>query len=122
VLAPGQVSVGDQIARRWTDMIWTVGKRLKRLGRGEVRTVYYGILAGYGVVGLAILTLFPPVQIAKFSSVLQNIALGDSSLMSLYINRRLLPKELHPGWFHQLGVILCGLFFLGISAALLFLI
>ena len=23
VLAPGQVSVGDQIARRWTDMIWT---------------------------------------------------------------------------------------------------
>lgn len=122
VLAPGQVSTGDQIARRWTDMIWTAGKRLKRLGRGDVRTVYYGILAGYGVVGLVILTLLPPVKIATIASVLQNIGLGSSSLMSLYINRRLLPKELQPGWFHQLGVILCGVFFLGISAALLLLL
>jgi hypothetical protein len=122
VLAPGQVSVGDQIARRWTDMIWTAGKRLKRLSRGDVRTVYYGILAGYGVIGLVILTLLPPVKIATISSVLQNIALGSSSLLSLYVNRRLLPKELQPGWFHQLGVILCGVFFLGISAALLLLL
>ncbi len=44
VLAPGQVSVCDQIARRWTDMIWTASGRAHRLSRGEVRFVYYGIL------------------------------------------------------------------------------
>lgn len=118
VLAPGQVSVGDQIARRWTDMLWNASARVRQLG--EVRYIYYGILAMYAVGGLIILILFPAVQIARISAVLQNIALGSVSLISIYVNRTLLPKEVHPGWFHQLGVLLCGVFFLSISLALLF--
>lgn len=118
VLAPGQVSVGDQIARRWTDMLWNASARIRQLG--EVRYIYYGILAAYAVSGLIILILFPAVQIARISAVLQNIALGSVSLLSIYVNRTLLPKEVQPGWFHQLGVLLCGLFFLGISLALFF--
>jgi len=118
VLAPGQVSSGDQISRRWTDMIWTASPRAQRLG--EVRYVYYGILAAYCVCGLLILTIFPAVQIARIAAVLQNIALGSTALMSLYVNRKLLPQELHPGWPHQLGTVLCGVFFLSISLALLF--
>lgn len=118
VLAPGQVSVGDQIARRWTDMLWNASARVRQLG--EVRYIYYGILAMYAVGGLIILILFPAVQIARISAVLQNIALGSVSLISIYVNRTLLPKEVQPGWFHQLGVLLCGLFFLSISIALFF--
>jgi hypothetical protein len=119
VLAPGQVSVGDQIARRWTDMIWNASPLAKRIG--EVRYVYYTILGTYCVGGLFILTALPPMQIARLAAILQNIALGSTALMSLYVNRTLLPKELHPSLFHQVGVALCGLFFLGISTALLFL-
>lgn len=118
VLAPGQVSVGDQIARRWTDMLWNASERVRRLG--EVRYIYYGILSAYAVLGLIILLRFPAVQIARMSAVLQNIALGSVSLLSLYVNRVLLPKEVQPGWFHQIGVVLCGLFFLSISLALFF--
>ncbi len=118
VLAPGQVSTGDQIARRWTDMLWNASSRVRKLG--EVRYIYYGILAAYAVGGLVILIQFPAVQIAKMAAVLQNIALGSVSLMSIYVNRTLLPKEVQPGWFHQLGVLLCGVFFLSISLALLF--
>ncbi len=33
VLAPGQISVGDQIARRWTDIIWTASSRGQGAGR-----------------------------------------------------------------------------------------
>lgn len=118
VLAPGQVSTGDQIARRWTDMLWNASARVRQLG--EVRYIYYGILAAYGVGGLIILIQFPAVQIAKIAAVLQNIALGSVSLMSIYVNRTLLPKEIQPGWFHQFGVLVCGVFFLSISLALLF--
>jgi hypothetical protein len=60
------------------------------------------------------------MQIAIISTILQNIALGSVALISIYVNRTLLPKELHPGVIHQLGVVLCGIFFLGISMALLF--
>ncbi len=118
VLAPGQVSTGDQIARRWTDMLWNASARVRQTG--EVRYIYYGILAAYAVAGLVILIQFPAVQIAKMAAVLQNIALGSVSLMSIYVNRTLLPKEVQPGWFHQLGVLFCGVFFLSISLALLF--
>ena len=93
VLAPGQVSVGDQIARRWTDMIWTASPAVKRLGRGEVRYLYYGILCVYGIWGLLILWLLPALRIAEIGAVLGNVALGGSSLQALYVNRKLLPKR-----------------------------
>jgi hypothetical protein len=119
VLAPGQVSVGDQIARRWTDMLWTASPLVQRLGQGEVRYVYYGILCVYGIWGLLILWLLPALRIAEIGAVLGNVALGASSLQALYVNRKLLPKRLRPHPLMQLGVALCGFFFLGISIAVI---
>jgi hypothetical protein len=31
-------------------------------------------------------------------------------------------RQTGPGWFHQIGVVACGLFFLGISIAVLVLL
>jgi hypothetical protein len=120
VLAPGQVSAADQLARRWTDLSWTLGGQRPGQPRRDVRYVYYGILAGYCVCGLVLLLLLDPLKIAKISTVLQNIALGTVALLSLYVNRVLLCKEVRPGWFHQLGVVACGVFFLGVSGTLLY--
>ena len=119
VLAPGQVSVCDQIARRWTDMIWTASARAHRLGRGEVRYIYYGILTIYGLWGLVVLWYLPALQIAKIGAVLGNLALGFSTLQALYVNRVLMPKELRPRALLQAGTACCGVFFLGISIAVL---
>jgi len=115
VLAPGQISVGDQIARRWTDNLWTASRRVKRMGGTRVKYLYYSILAMYAVWGLIVLWQFPALQIAKIGAVLGNVALGFSALHALYANRALLPRELQPHWFLQIGVVLCGIFFLGIS-------
>ena len=119
VLAPGQVSVCDQIARRWTDMIWTAGGRAHALSRGEVRFVYYGILALYAVLGMVILWFLNPIAIAEIGVVLGNLALGFSTLQALHVNRRLLPRELRPGWLQQAGTFCCGIFFLGVSIAVI---
>ena len=113
MLAPGQVSVGDQIARRWTDMIWTASPRVKRLGQGEVRYLYYGILSPTGSGACSSSGFLPALQIAKIGAVLGNVALGVSSLQALYVNRRLLPPSLRPHPLMQLGNVLCGVFFLG---------
>jgi hypothetical protein len=119
ILAPGQVSVADQIARRWTDMIWSTSAAARRLGSGDVRRVYYGILALYCVWGIVILWRFPALAIAKYGVILQNVALGVVSLQAWYVNRTLMPRELRPRWFIQVGAVAGGLFFLGISASLL---
>ncbi len=115
VLAPGQVSVGDQIARRWTDIAWTASNRIKRLGGTRVKYVYYSILAIYAVWGLFVLWRLPALDIAKIGAVLGNVALGFSSLHALYANRVLLPKELRPHLLLEIGTLLCGVFFIGIS-------
>jgi hypothetical protein len=116
ILAPGQVSVNDQVARRWTDILWTTTKWARRFGGAKVKYLYYGILAIFCLWGLVALSLFDPLQILKISTVLQNIALGFSALHGLYVTRVLMPRELRPPVFMQLGVVACGVFFLGISA------
>jgi hypothetical protein len=115
ILAPGQVSVNDQIARRWTDILWTTTKWARRFGGQKVKYLYYGILVIFCLWGVVVLALFDSFQILKISTVLQNIGLGFSALHALYVNRALMPRELRPGLLMQLGVLACGAFFLGIS-------
>jgi hypothetical protein len=115
VLAPGQILSGDMISRRWTDIIWSSNSRVQKMPGDRVRWIYYSILTLYGAWGLVALTLFDPLQIAKISAVLMNIALGWSALHAVYVNRSLLPHELQSPILMQLGTIACGFFFLGIS-------
>ena len=120
VLAPGQISDIDGIIRRWTDVIWTGYKGVRHLEGGQVRYVYYGIMALYALWGLLALRLTPdPLVLATATGVLRNVGLGATSLHALYINRTLLPPELRPPLFMQAGLVGSFLFFLGISVVVL---
>jgi hypothetical protein len=119
VLFPGQVSVSDQIARRWTDMIWTASFRVRQLGRSEVRFIYYGIMALYAVAGVVVLWLLPAYKIAKIGAVLGNVALSFTTLQALYVNRTLMPPALRPHPLLQAGTLCSAIFFLVISVAVI---
>lgn len=116
ILAPGQIMSGDQLARRWTDIIWTSSAWAHRMREDRVKYVYYGILAAYGAWGLVAMTIFDPLEILKLAGVLMNIALGVAAWHTLYVNLTLLPRVLRPNWLMRLGVFACGVFFLGVSA------
>lgn len=116
ILAPGQIVSADQLARRWTDIIWTCSRRASRMREDRVKYVYYTILFGYGVWGLFTLSLFEPMVILKIAGVLMNVSLGIASWHTLYANLSLLPRELRPNWLMCLGTFACGAFFLGVSA------
>jgi hypothetical protein len=120
VLAPNAVFAGDLIARLWTDLIWIGSAKVRDRPGHSVMRVYYGILAIYFVWGLVALTYFSPLQIAIIGPVLGNIALGFSSFHTLAVNRRLLPEALRPNLLMQLGLVACGVFFIGITAIILF--
>ena len=121
VLAPNAVFAGDLIARLWTDLIWIGSAKVKNKPGHSVIRIYYGILAIYCVWGFVALTYMSPLKIvAIIGTVLGNIALGFSAFHTLFVNRRLLPVELRPNWFMQLGMIVCGIFFLGITAIIAF--
>ena len=115
ILAPGQIFSGDSLARRWTDIIWVVSTWARTLQGNQVKYVYYSILLIYGCCGLISLTFLDPLQIAKIGAGLGNVALGVSALHTFYVNRTLLPRELQPSLFMQLGLISCGVASLSIS-------
>lgn len=116
VLAPGQILAGDQVARRWTDIIWSATPLARRLQGHQVKYVYYGLLAVYGVWGMYALTAFTPGQVAKIATVLMNVSLGFVALHTLYVNQTLLPAPLRPGWIRKCGLVFAGLFFFAITA------
>ena len=72
-------------------------------------------MAAYSSWGLVALTLVGPLGILKLGGIFMNLALGGSALHTLYVNRTLLPDELKPNWFMQLGLVFCCLFFFGIT-------
>jgi hypothetical protein len=117
VLAPGQMSDIDGVVRRWTDVIWTGSSRAQKLEGHQVRNIYYTILLCYVLWGLIALRLTPnPLVLAIVTGTLRNIGLGITSLHSLYINRTLLPRQLRPPWYLQVGLVLAFFFFMGISS------
>ena len=117
VLGVGFIQTLDGIVRRWTDVLWSASGRLRAREGREVKNIYYIVLLLYCLWGLIALRLTPnPLMLAIVSSVLGNIGLGTSALHTLFIQRRLMPRQLRSPWYFQLGLVGAFLFFLGISA------
>jgi hypothetical protein len=117
IMAPTQVSQLDNLARRWTDVLWVGSRRLHKLEGHEVKYVYYAILFLYMGWGLVALRLTPnPLALAVASGVMMNFALGFSVIHTLVVNLKLLPPELRPGLVQCAGLVCCAVFYVGISA------
>jgi hypothetical protein len=125
VLLPSQLSVVDEVSRRWTDVIWSANARVRRgLTHGQVKYIYYSILAAYIVWCVTTMYLFTRYGSPKLMTLiianLGNVSIGFSSFLILHVNRRLLPRPLRPRWYHQIGLVCCGLFYMGIAALVFF--
>jgi hypothetical protein len=117
IMAPTQVSQLDNLARRWTDVLWIGSQRLHKLEGHKAKYVYYTILMLYMAWGLAALRLTPnPLVLAIASGVMMNFALGFSAVHTLIVNQKLLPEPLRPGRFQCAGLAACAVFYVGISA------
>lgn len=121
VMLPSQMSIVDDFSRRWTDILWSGSGLIRgRMQPQHVRRIYYTILTFY--VGWSIFcawlfsTYGSPKLMVLVIANLNNVAIGWTSFHLVWINRRLLPAPLRPRWYQQLGVVLCGVFYLGLAA------
>jgi hypothetical protein len=111
VLGTTLVSTTDGIIRRWVDVFWTASRRMREVDPKFIRHVYFTTLLGYGAFVLVMLWLNKPAELIKWATLGYNFALGFSCWHTLAINRFLLPRELRPGWFAALSLIVGGIFF-----------
>ena len=121
VMLPSQMAVVDSMGRRWTDIIWSGSRRVQAENSPyQVKYIYFAIILGFVFWSLFCIYLFSVYGSPRLMTViianLNNLALGLTSFHLLWINRTLLPPELRPRWYSQLGVIGCGIFNLGLAA------
>jgi hypothetical protein len=124
VLLPSQMSIVDDVSRRWTDVIWSASDTVRRrMSHGHVKYIYYSILTLYVLWSVTTLYWFSkygtPKLMTLIISNLGNFSMGFTAFQILHVNRRLLPPPLRPRWYHQLGIVSCGVFYLGIAALVL---
>jgi hypothetical protein len=121
VMLPSQMSIVDDFSRRWTDILWSGSRRMRnRLTGSSVRYVYFSILGTYVLWTLYAAYLFSTYGTPKLMTLvianLNNLAIGLTSFHILWINCTLLPPALRPRWYHRTGMILCGVFYVGMAA------
>ena len=120
VLLPSQMSIVEDVCRRWTDIIWSGSRRVREtMQPHQVGRIYYTILAIYVTWTFVCAWYFtkyesPKVMVLVIAN-LNNIGLGVTAFFVLRNNLAYLPKQLRPGWIHRIGIISCGVFYLGLA-------
>lgn len=120
VLLPSQMSIVEDVCRRWTDIFWSGSKRVRdNMESHQVGKIYYRILFVYVAWTFACAWYFtqyesPKVMILIIAN-LNNIAIGLTAFFILWINIKFLPAEIRPGWVSRVGMICCGCIYLGLA-------
>jgi hypothetical protein len=99
------------MVRAIADILWTGSSRLRALRDGDVRTVYYGVLAVVVVWGIAAMGLAQPIFLLKLGANFGGVVLIVASLHLLYINTRLLPQHVRPPLWRRAALIGMALFY-----------
>ncbi|MFN2567515.1 MAG: Nramp family divalent metal transporter [Gemmatimonadaceae bacterium] len=105
ILFKTQLDIVEGMARAITDILWTGSRRVRAWRGGDVRVIYYSVLAavvGWGVVALA---LARPIALLQFGANIAGVVLVIASLHLLYVNTRLLPPQIRPPLWRRVALV-----------------
>jgi hypothetical protein len=113
----------EGMVRALTDVLWTGSSRLRSWRGGDVRRVYYTVLAASVVWGMIALGMTQPIVLLQVGANVASVAFIVTSLHLLYINTTLLPPVLRPPMWRRLVLVAMAIFygyfsFLSISSLL----
>ena len=111
VLFKTQLDVLEGTVRAVTDILWTGSNRVREWSAGDVRLVYYSVLAGFVVWGLIASGLAQPIILLQLGANIAGIVLAISALHILYVNTTFLPKEIQPPLWRRLALVLLTVFY-----------
>jgi hypothetical protein len=111
ILFKTQLDSLEGMVRAITDILWTGSRRLRAWGGDDVRRVYYGVLAAVVLWGIVALRLAQPIVLLQLGANVASLVLLVASLHLLYLNTRLLPKELRPPTWRRAALVGMALFY-----------
>src|SRR5689334_13369528 len=111
ILFKAQLDILEGMTRGITDILWAGSARIRGWRGGDVRVVYYSVLAILSLWGIVALRLTQPIILLILSANMAGIVFIISSLHLLYVNTRLLPVALRPPMWRRLALVALALFY-----------
>jgi hypothetical protein len=111
ILFKTQLDIFEGTVRSVTDILWTGNARLRAWSGGDVRRIYYVVLAAAVVWGLIALRLAQPVVLLQLSANMGALVFVITGLHVLYVNTRLLPEPLRPSMGRRAALVGLSLFY-----------
>ncbi len=111
VLFKTQLDLLEGMTRAITDILWSGSTRIRQWRGGDVRLIYYSVLAATVVWGMIALRLTQPIILLQLSANMAGLVMVVSALHILYINTKLLPKELQPPVWRRVALIFMAIFY-----------
>lgn len=111
ILFKTQLDIVEGMTRSLTDIVWTGSERVRRWRGGDVRVVYYTVLAVLVVWGLVALKLAQPVFLLQLGANIAGVVFVIASLHLLYLNTRILPAHCRPPLWRRIGLVLVAVFY-----------
>lgn len=94
VFWPDGTGVVDGTTRQFANIIWNSYPKLHERFKGDIRPIYYGLLAIFTVIWIvAILTGTPPLTMVLIEGSLANVGGVIFAVGLIAVNYKLLPKE-----------------------------
>jgi hypothetical protein len=111
ILFKTQLDCVEGMTRSITDILWTGSARVRAWRGGDVRAVYYTVLAAVVVWGIVALKLAAPVMLLQIGANIAGAIFVFASLHLLYLNTRILPVALRPPLWRRFALVGMALFY-----------
>jgi len=111
ILFKTQLDCVEGMTRSITDILWTGSARVRQWRGGDVRAVYYTVLAVVVCWGIIALKLAAPVTLLQIGANMAGVVFVIASLHVLYLNTHILPVALRPPLWRRIALIGMALFY-----------
>lgn len=111
LLLKTQLDQVEAMTRAVTDILWGGSTRVRSWRGGDVRAVYYSVLAAVCLWGMIALRLAQPIVLLQIGANVAGAVFVVASLHLLYVNTTLLPVELRPSIWRRAALVVMSLFY-----------
>ncbi|MGH8742545.1 MAG: Nramp family divalent metal transporter, partial [Burkholderiales bacterium] len=106
-----QLDLLDGMVRVLTDILWTGSHRFRAWRGGDIRAVYYCVMASVVLWAVIALRLAQPIVLLLIAANVAGAVFVIASLHLLYINTRLLPEHVRPAMWRRAALVGMAIFY-----------
>jgi hypothetical protein len=111
ILFKTQLDNFEGMVRAVTDILWTGSDRVRAWRGGDVRAVYYTVLAILVVWGIIALRLAQPIVLLKIGANVAGAVFVIAAPHLLYVNTRILPVHVRPPMWRRAALVAMAIFY-----------